>query len=66
MLMSESNGGVYMSGKREYQFLSLGEVPGYYETYMFYRFMPFAFPFAMDGCGNFYIFNFKETDENIV
>ena len=65
LLMSESNGGNYISGEREYQFLSLKEVTEYYEAYMFSKYMPFAFPFAMDGCGNFYIFNLKSTDKNI-
>ena len=65
LLMEESNGGIYVSGKREYQFLSLKEIPEYYEAYMFSKFMPFAFPFAMDGCGNFYLFNLRQTDKNV-
>lgn len=44
LLMEESNGGIYVSGEREYQFLSLKEIPEYYEAYMFSKFMPFAFP----------------------
>lgn len=61
-LMHESNGGDYVNGEREYQFLALGEVVEYYEAYMFSEFMPYAFPFAMDGCGNFYIFNLRAED----
>lgn len=62
-LMHESNGGIYMNGEREYQFLSLKEVTEYYEAYMFSEYMPYAYPFAMDGCGNFYVFNLRTDDE---
>lgn len=65
LFMEESNGGIYVSGEREYQFLSLKEIPEYYEVYMFSKFMPFAFPFAIDGCGNFYLFNFRQIDKNV-
>lgn len=61
-LMYESNGGDYVYGEREYQFLTFEEVAEYYEAYMFSEFMPYAFPFAMDGCGNFYIFNLRTED----
>lgn len=61
-LMQESNGGDFISGEREYQFLSVAEAMDAYECYMFPKFMPFAFPFAMDGNGNFYIFNLRATD----
>lgn len=63
LLLSESNGGGYIVGEREYQFLSLREATEYYEIYQFAKYMPFAFPFAMDGCGNFYIFNKNKPDE---
>lgn len=33
--------------------------------YHFYEFMPFAYPFAMDGCGNFYIFNLRYEDVSV-
>jgi len=61
-LMYESNGGDYVNGEREYQFLSFEEIIEYYEAYMFFEFMPYAYPFAMDGCGNFYIFNLRMVD----
>lgn len=61
-LMQESNGGDFISGAREYQFLSVAEAMDAYECYMFPKFMPFAFPFAMDGNGNFYIFNLRAAD----
>lgn len=62
-LIKESNGGDFMNGEREYQFLSTDRIIEYYHAYMFQLFMPYAFPFAMDGCGNFYIFNLRENDE---
>lgn len=64
-LISESNGGIFLYGEREYQFLSIEEVIEYYELYHFYEFMPFAYPFAMDGCGNFYIFNMRYEDVSV-
>lgn len=62
-LIRESNGGDFMSGEREYQFLSTDKIAEYYYAYMFPIYMPYAFPFAMDGCGNFYIFNLRNNDE---
>lgn len=64
-LISESNGGIFLYGEREYQFLSIEEVMEYYDLYHFYEFMPYAFPFAMDGCGNFYIFNQRYEDSSV-
>lgn len=62
-LMRESNGGDFIYGEREYQFFSIDEVMEYYEAYMFSEFMPFAYPFAMDGCGNFFLFNLRAMDD---
>lgn len=64
-MMKESNGGGYLNGEREYQFLSLKEVKEFYEAFDFSRFMPYAFPFAMDGNGNFYILNLRTEDEAV-
>lgn len=64
-LISESNGGIFLYGEREYQFLALEEVIEYYDLYHFSEFMPFAYPFAMDGCGNFYIFNMRYDDASV-
>lgn len=64
-LMQESNGGDFTYGEREYQFLSITEVMDAYACYMFSKFMPFAFPFAMDGNGNFYIFNLRAADDHV-
>ncbi len=64
-LISESNGGDFVKGEREYQFLSLKEVAEYYDAYGFADFMPFAFPFAMDGCGNFFLFDFRANDGKV-
>lgn len=60
--MENSNNRTFVYGEREYQFLEYDEIMEYYDAYMFPQFMPYAFPFAMDGCGNFYIFNLREID----
>ena len=64
-LLNESNGGDFTIGNREYQLLSAEEALQAYQSYNFSIYMPFAFPFAMDGCGNFYIFNLREKDDCI-
>ena len=61
-LLKESNGGDFTTGNREYQLFSVEEAMQAYESYKFSIYMPFAFPFAMDGCGNFYIFNLRNKD----
>lgn len=64
-LLKESNGGDFTTGNREYQLFSAKETLQAYQSYNFSVYMPFAFPFAMDGCGNFYIFNLREKDDCI-
>lgn len=64
-LLNESNGGDFTIGNREYQLFSAEETLQAYQSYNFPVYMPFAFPFAMDGCGNFYIFNLREKDDCI-
>ena len=64
-LFKESNGGDFTTGEREYQLLSIDEAIQTYESYNFAIYMPFAFPFAMDGCGNFYILNMRSKDDYI-
>ena len=61
--LRESNGGDFVKGNREFQILSAAEVIEYYSTYNFARYMPYAFPFAMDGNGNFYIFDTRKKGE---
>lgn len=63
--LRESNGGDFVKGGREFQMLSAGEIPEYYKAYNFARYMPYALPFAMDGNGNFYIFNKSECDARV-
>lgn len=53
----------FSDGERLYQFLDIDTVMEYYDAYMFPKFMPYAFPFAMDGNGSFYIFNMRQYDE---
>ena len=64
-LLRESNGGDFAKGAREYQFFSAEEVLENYEAYQFARYMPFAFPFAMDGRGHFYVFDLRARDESV-
>ena len=64
-LLKESNGGDFMTGEREYQLGSIDETMQTYEDYSFARYMPYALPFAMDGCGNFYIINMRRKDDCI-
>ena len=64
-LLKESNGGDFTTGNREYQLFSAEETLQAYQSYNFSVYMSFAFPFAMDGCGNFYIFNLREKDDCI-
>lgn len=61
-LLKESNGGDFTIGNKEYQLFSVEEALQTYQFYNFSLYMPFAFPFAMDGCSNFYIFNLREKD----
>lgn len=65
LLLKESNGGDFTNGQREYQLLSVEEVIAYYEAYSFPLYMPYAFPFAMDGCGNFYVFDLRENGTGV-
>lgn len=64
-LLKECNGGNFTNGNREYQMFSIEEAVQAYEIYNFSVYMPFAFPFAMDGCGNFYILNLRKYDEAV-
>lgn len=64
-LLKESNGGDFTTGNREYQLFSVEEIIQTYEAYKFSIYMPFAFPLAMDGCGNFYILNLRNKDDCI-
>lgn len=61
-LLRKSNGGDFTVGQREYQLFSTAEICKTYETYQFDLYMPFALPWAMDGCGNFYVFNLRGED----
>lgn len=63
--LRESNGGDFSKGAREYQFFAVGEILETYAAYQFARYMPFAFPFAMDGSGHFYVFDLRTLDESV-
>ncbi len=55
----ESNGGEFLRGEREYQMFSVNEICDFYEMYLFETYMPYALPFAMDGYGNFFLFDMR-------
>ncbi len=61
-LLFEFESGIFSNGERLFQFFSLSEIPIYYRDFNFEEYMPFALPFAMDGCGNFYILDFRKND----
>lgn len=63
--LKESNGGGFLNGDREYQWFSSEEVKDFYYSYKFNIFMPFAFPFALDGNGSFYLFNLRRLDNKV-
>lgn len=63
--LRESNGGDFLKNGREIQMFAVGEISEYYAAYSFSVYMPYALPFAMDGCGNFYIFNKRGRDDGI-
>lgn len=63
--LRESNGGDFTKNDREFQMFKAEEIPGFYEAYMFGEFMPYALPFAADGCGNLYVFNKREKDGRV-
>lgn len=63
--LRESNGGDLVKNGRELQMFAAEEIPEYYAAYKFPVYMPYALPFAMDGNGNFYVFNKREHDNCI-
>ena len=63
--LRESNGGDFVKNGREFQMFAAEEIPGFYNSYMFPVYMPYAFPVGMDGCGNFYIFNKRKEDNGV-
>lgn len=60
--LSESNGGGFLRGEREYQMFSMCEICDFYEIYAFETYMPHALPFAMDGYGNFFLFDMRKQN----
>lgn len=59
----ESNGGGFLLGEREYQMFSINEICDFYEMYLFETYMPYALPFAMDGYGNFFLFDMRKEHD---
>lgn len=63
--LRESNGGDFVKNGREFQMFTAEEIPELYAAYKFPAYMPYALPFAMDGSGNFYVFNKRGRDNRI-
>ena len=56
-----SNGGWARTGEREFGFFDTYSVREYLESYEFAEYMPGAVPFALDGGGIFYVFDFRNA-----
>jgi hypothetical protein len=54
-----SNGGFFLTGDREFQMLAAEELREYLLTYRVPYHMPGAVPFALDGGGNFFLFDLR-------
>lgn len=55
-----SNGGYFVNGARSfYPLFAAGEVRGYLLSYHIPQYMPGVMPFALDGGGNFYLFDMR-------
>ncbi|WP_282940612.1 SMI1/KNR4 family protein [Paenibacillus sp. RC67] len=55
-----SNGGEFQTGERYFQFFSTDQFREYNLAYELPEYMKFASSFAMDGCGNHYLFDMRE------
>ncbi|WP_028549441.1 SMI1/KNR4 family protein [Paenibacillus sp. UNC451MF] len=55
-----SNGGEFQNGERYFQFFSTNQFREYNLAYELPEYMEAAVSFAMDGCGNHYLFDMRE------
>lgn len=58
-----SNGGWGRSGEREFGLFGTEDVVRYAQNYEFAEYMPGALPFALDGGGTFYVFDFRASPD---
>ena len=60
-----SNGGSFFNKERSFdQFIPCQQVREYLIGYDIPEYMPNVFPFALDGCGNVYLFDMRENPTN--
>ncbi|GGG88746.1 SMI1/KNR4 family protein [Paenibacillus radicis (ex Gao et al. 2016)] len=59
-----SNGGEFGNGDRHFQFFSAEELRSMMLAYEFPEYMPDAVPFAMDGCGNHYVWDMRSDRDD--
>lgn len=59
-----ADGGEFGNRERYFQFFSSGQLREMFLAYEFPEYMPGAVPFAMDGCGNHYIWDMRMPWKN--
>ncbi|MBE1444442.1 SMI1/KNR4 family protein [Paenibacillus sp. OAS669] len=59
-----SNGGEFQNGDRFFQFFGTDQLREYNLAYELPEYMKHAVSFAMDGCGNHYLFDMREERNN--
>ncbi|MFS8212966.1 SMI1/KNR4 family protein [Paenibacillus polymyxa] len=59
-----SNGGEFQNGERYFQFFNTEDLREMNLAYELPEYMPGAVSFAMDGCGNHYMFDMREEKRN--
>ncbi|QYK63383.1 SMI1 / KNR4 family (SUKH-1) [Paenibacillus sp. S25] len=59
-----SNGGEFQNGERYFQFFNTEDLREMNLAYELPHYMPGAVSFAMDGCGNHYMFDMREEQRN--
>lgn len=62
--MRYSNGGEFQNGERYFQFFNTEDLREMNLAYELPEYMPGAVSFAMDGCGNHYMFDMREEKRN--
>lgn len=62
-LLKYSNGGEFQNGERCFQFFNTEDLREMNLAYELPEYMPGAVSFAMDGCGNHYMFDMREEKE---
>ncbi|MFS0839074.1 SMI1/KNR4 family protein [Paenibacillus sp. 1P03SA] len=60
-LLRYSDGGEFQNGERYFQFFSTSDFREMNLAYELPEYMPLSVSFAMDGCGNHYIFDMRQA-----